>query len=356
MPRAGIVGAGIQGRLLAWQLARQGWQITLFDKQSVQGQGVCSHAAGGMLSPVVESLSQDPLIFELGQEGLSSWKKIVPHFHPPVFFQEEGSLMVAHVQDESDFESVHRRLESRQRQVQFLSGDAVQILEPELKSRKACFFPEEAQIDARATLWALWEDLKKIPIQAYFETVVWQMAPYQIKTDQGVFAFDWVFDCRGIGAQPDSADLRSVRGELIYLYAPAVHLKRPIRLLHPRYPIYMIPRPGSLYLVGATELESSDPSSMSVRSSLELLSAAYSLHAGFGEARIKELVTGLRPAFPDNLPRLDYQAGLIRINGLYRHGFLIAPVLVDEAIRLCEHGVSFSRYPRLIRESAYDCN
>ena len=69
-----------------------------------------------------------------------------------------------------------------------------------------------------------------------------------------------------------------------------------------------------------------------MRSALELLSAAFALHAGFAEAEILELCTGLRPAFADNLPRIEWDGGVLRVNGLYRHGFLIAPALVEHVI------------------------
>jgi len=193
-------------------------------------------------------------------------------------------------------------------------------------------------MDARATLNALDAELQKQRVIRYFDTFVTKLEKHIILTEMKNFSFDWVFDCRGLGAADDLSELRPVRGELIYLYAPDVQIKRIIRLLHPRYPIYIIPRPEHLYLIGATEIESMDPSSISVRSALELLSAAYSVHSGFAEARIVETVTGLRPTLTDHLPKIYSEPGLIRINGLYRHGFLIAPVLVDEAIRLCEKG------------------
>lgn len=70
-----------------------------------------------------------------------------------------------------------------------------------------------------------------------------------------------------------------------------------------------------------------------MRSTLELLSAAYTVHSGFAEARILEVATQARPTLPDNLPALR-QLGerTLQINGLYRHGFLIAPAMLDAAL------------------------
>jgi glycine oxidase len=98
--------------------------------------------------------------------------------------------------------------------------------------------------------------------------------------------------------------------------------------MHPRYPLYIAPRPNQQVIVGATSIESNDSSSVTVQSAMELLSAAYSIHTGFAEARILEMQVQCRPALPDNLPKMEVHPGLVRANGLYRHGFLIAPVMV----------------------------
>jgi len=144
--------------------------------------------------------------------------------------------------------------------------------------------------------------------------------------------FDWVFDARGLGANEEVKNLRGVRGEVFWLDAPEVNITRPTRMLHPRYKIYIVPRPNNRYIIGATEIESEDKSPMSVRSSLELLSAVYSMHTGFAEARIVNMVTNCRPAMKDNLPRIENSDRLTRINGLYRHGYLMAPAIVEQAL------------------------
>jgi glycine oxidase len=68
---------------------------------------------------------------------------------------------------------------------------------------------------------------------------------------------------------------------------------------------------------------------------MELLSAVYTVHSGFAEARILEMSTQCRPTLKDNLPEIRIaKPGLMLINGLYRHGFLIAPAVMDCAIEL----------------------
>jgi glycine oxidase len=150
-----------------------------------------------------------------------------------------------------------------------------------------------------------------------------------------------VIDCRGLGARPQWPQLRGVRGEVLRVHAPEVTLQRPVRLVHPRYPLYIAPKPGQVFVIGATEIESEDMSAPSVRSTLELLSAAYAVHTGFAEARILEMATQCRPTLPDNLPALRAPApGVLQINGLYRHGFMVAPAVLDATLEWLATGQS----------------
>ena len=114
---------------------------------------------------------------------------------------------------------------------------------------------------------------------------------------------------------------------MIILRAPDIHITRPVRLLHPRIPLYIVPRGNGIYMLGATMVESEAASHITARSMLELLSAAYALSPAFGEAEILETGVDLRPAFADNLPRIRRRGTTIFANGLYRHGYLLAPAL-----------------------------
>jgi len=146
-----------------------------------------------------------------------------------------------------------------------------------------------------------------------------------------------VIDCRGLSARDNQPELRGVKGELILIETDEIKLSRPVRLIHPRWPLYVIPREHSLFMLGATSIEAED-TGVSVRSALELLGAAYAVHPAFAEARIVEFGSGLRPAYPDNLPRISIDNNRISVNGLYRHGFLIAPALAALTLAFVDHG------------------
>jgi glycine oxidase len=147
-----------------------------------------------------------------------------------------------------------------------------------------------------------------------------------------------VIDCRGLAARDTQTELRGVKGEMILIETDEVELSRPVRLIHPRWPLYVIPRGGNRFMLGATSIEAED-TGVSVRSALELLGAAYAVHPAFAEARIVEFGSGLRPAYPDNLPRIAVYNQKIAVNGLYRHGFLLAPALAELTLGYVERGV-----------------
>ncbi|QHG92482.1 glycine oxidase ThiO [Coxiella endosymbiont of Amblyomma sculptum] len=332
--KAGIVGAGLIGRLLAWRLISSGWKVTLFDKDDKCGRKSTAYAAAGMLSPVSECETANRMIFDWGISSLKQWEQWLTELSDPVFFQRKGTIVISHLEDAEEESRWVNRIQYKKMKglcIRKLSSSEMRTLEPELNFQEGYFLPQEAHIDPRAVLKALENELT---VDCWYENkLVDKIMPYRIIVRETSHSFDCVFDCRGIGGADQFDDLRTVRGELIHLYAPDVHLSRPIRLLHPRYRVYIVPRPNQIYLIGASEIESGDISPISVRTCLELLSAAYSVHRGFSEARIIETITALRPALSDNLPRILWKEGLVAVNGLYRYGFLLAPALVSEIVR-----------------------
>ncbi len=95
----------------------------------------------------------------------------------------------------------------------------------------------------------------------------------------------------------------------------------------------MVPRDNGVFMLGATMIESEERGPPRLRSMMELLSAAFALHPAFAEAEILEIAADLRPSFNDNMPRLDTAGDTVHVNGMFRHGYLLAPVL---AMRLAD--------------------
>lgn len=340
--KVGIVGAGIMGRLLAWQLVNQGHSITLFDKDPIEQGNAAAYTAAGMLTPYSEIESAELLVFQLGMHSLSLWPEIIRGFSSDVGFKQLGSLIVSHPDDKPDFirfnQQLKYKLSSKDRLNLALHPKIIQqpelsALEPELAVNfsQATYLPQEAWLCTRCVMKTLAGLLLAKRVHWYAHTEISELGAHYVKVKRHQHNFDWVIDCRGLGAKPDLTQLRGVRGELVLLQAPEVKINRLIRLMHPRYRLYVVPKyKDDLYIVGATQIESDDSSPISVRSALELLSASYSLHSGFAEARLLESKTSCRPAFSDNLPRIQVSDGLIRVNGLFRHGFLLAPALAEQ--------------------------
>jgi glycine oxidase len=355
MPSMGIAGAGLAGRLIAFALLRQGWRITLFDSDQRTGTQSCAWVAAGMLAPYAELETAEPLVFALGKRSLALWPLWLAELADPVFFQQSGTLLVAHRQDRAEMERLVSRIRVKlgdKAELEALDTAQLAELEPELAGRfqRGVLFPTEGQVSPTEFLPAIEKTLLQGGVTWQENTRVESVSPGQLVAGGREWHFDWVVDTRGLGAKADLPALRGVRGEIITVQAPEVHLNRLVRLMHPRYAIYICPRPDQHFVIGATSIESEDRSPISVQSLLELLSAAYTVHSGFAEARLIKTATQLRPTLPDHLPRIFYRHGLLRINGLYRHGYLQGPAVIEEAVRLITQGASTLGFPELLRE------
>lgn len=304
-----IIGAGVAGLCVARTLVDRGAQVRLVDQSAEPGPKACSWWAGGMLAPYCEGESAEEPVVRLGLEAANWW-----HAKTGTV-EQRGSLVVSTSRDEADL----RRFARRTSDYMPVGREKIAELEPDLAGRfdSGLFFESEAHLAPRKALATLKDTL--ISDGVAFETA---------KADPARFAKSGItIDCRGFQARNQLADLRGVKGEMLMLSCPDVTLHRPIRLLHPRIPLYIVPRGDGIFMLGATMIESSASTHVTARSMLELLSAAYAINPAFGEAEVLETGVDSRPAFPDNLPRVRRRGNLIRANGLYRHGFLLAPAL-----------------------------
>lgn len=338
----GIAGAGLLGRLLAWQLLRAGHRVTLFDQDTIDGELCAARVAAAMLAPFSESISCEPQIFDWGQQSIALWPSLLAQLEQDsgstVDYQLNGSLVIAHQPDQANLnyfnQQLRAQLPTQQSAIEYCQRERLRELEPELaeKFSSATFLKGEGCIDNWALLDNLATAIQRLGASWLEHSTVEQVSDGIIIADGHSHPFDTAIDCRGFGAKPQLKDLRGVRGEVLWVQAPEVKLSRPIRLMHPRYQLYIAPKPNQLYVIGATEIESESTAPITVRSSLELQSALYSIHSGFAEANILHAFAHCRPAFIDNLPRIHCEHGFISVNGLYRHGYLLAPMVIQLAL------------------------
>jgi glycine oxidase len=348
MARIGIAGAGVLGRLLAWQLARAGHEVSVVDpapdpnppglagQRPADGTWPAGFTAAGMLSPLAELDHADGAIAALGWRSIALWAEVAAALPAaPELLRCRGSLLLAHRSDLGSAQRVLARLQAAAgaEAAQALDAPALQALEPALaQGLHAWWLPGEGQVMPREMLQAL---------ARYAPGVRWHwghratdVQPGEIRLDDGrTLTCDLAIDVRGLGARSAGLNLRGVRGEILWLHAPGLPLQRPLRLLHPRHRIYLVPRPGDVVVVGASEIESEDRSPISLRTAVELMSAAHSVLPELAEARLLHHDTHLRPATPDHLPHVHHRSGLLQINGLFRHGWLIAPAMVQDALQ-----------------------
>ena len=318
-----VIGAGVTGLWQALRLAEDGHRVRLFERSPAPFEQAASRLGGAMLAPFCEGEGAEPWITALGQLSEPLWRRVYPQT------QANGSLVVALPRDIGELPRFARMTQQYRR----IGAVELADLEPALAGRfgQGLFYAREGHLEPAAAMAALLDRLREADVEMRFGAAC---DPASLAAEA-----DWVIDCRGMGARADLPSLRGVRGEMLVVETREVSLSRPVRLLHPRFPLYVVPWAGGRFMIGATVIESGDTGPVTLRSALDLLGAAYALSPAFGEARIVRFAADVRPSFPDNAPRILLDDRHIYVNGLYRHGFLLAPVLADLVARNIREGV-----------------
>ena len=323
-----VIGGGVIGLWQAFELARRGHVVALYEIRDEAATGASSRLAGAMLAPYCEAEAAEPIIVELGLRGLALWRAAYPGI------VSHGTLVVAAARDQGEL-TRFARMTNGHRPID--AGEVVR-LEPDLADRfaRGLFYPDEAHVAPRAALAWLAAQVRRLGGQLHFGVPAADVLTLAAGRDA-------VIDCRGIAARHDLAELRGVRGEMALIRTAEVALSRPVRLLHPRFPLYVVPWGEGLYMVGATVIEREDAGPVTVRSALELLGTAYALHPAFGEAAVIELSAGVRPSLPNNMPKVIVRGRHVSVNGAHRHGYLLAPVLAELTASFLEMGATDAR-------------
>jgi glycine oxidase len=306
-----IAGAGITGLWQALTLARRGHRVRLLERSPAPFAEAASRFAGAMLAPYCEAEAAEPIVRELGLASLAIWRETYPGV------VAKGTLVVAGTRDRAELTRFARMTEGFDK----LDAEELHALEPGLEGRfaAALHYPQEAHMVPAEAMAFVLEAARRAGAEIAFG------APWPGDAAGG----DTVIDCRGLAARAELPGLRGVRGERLVVRTREVALQRPVRLLHPRHPLYVVPWGDGRFMLGATVIESEDSGPVTVRSALELLGSAYALEPAFAEAEIVDVGAGVRPAFADNVPKIVVRGRTILVNGLYRHGFLLAPALAQ---------------------------
>ena len=315
-----VVGAGITGLWQALTLAEGGHRVRLVERSSQAFASAASAYGGAMLGPYCETEAAAPVIRDLGLKAIARWRQT----HPDT--KLNGTLVVTAPRDKGEVDRFARLTEGHEP----AAAATIAKLEPDLAGRfdTGLFYPGEGHVVPGEAMHLLLQKAMRAGVEIVFGNA-W---------DGDAAGADRIIDCRGLGAASELPDLRGVRGERFVVRTREIELQRPVRLLHPRQPVYVVPWGDGHFMIGATVIERADAGPVTIRSALELLGSAFALHPAFAEAEIMEMGAGVRPAFSDNTPKIIVRGSTIHVNGLYRHGFLLAPALASLVADYLESG------------------
>lgn len=341
--KVAIVGAGLIGRLTALELVKAEHSVTLLESHSFDHTQNTAAISAAMVSPLSESLHVPEEVVRLGFRSCKLWPQILNTLqsldpeHQNVSYQTHGTIAVSFPGEQECLLAHFKRLQTavpeHLEHIRMLYNDEVTDIEPELmRFETGVFLANEANICNAQFLESTARALRK------YASIVdhWSLKGDATELQQ---QYDWVVDCRGAGAvglathAEDSAhSLTAIRGEVLRVKSAEVNLLRPLRIIRSRYTVYIAPKPDHLFVVGATDSDKQGSRSVTVRSSLDLLSALYAVHPGFADAEIVAAVAGQRAHYSHLVPSINQFENILSLNGLNRQGWLAGPAMVEQLL------------------------
>lgn len=348
----GIIGGGIIGLGLGWQLQRRGAEVTLFESNTVGKQS--SRAAAGMLAPYAEVGFEEIELMKLGQQSLRLYPRFVDELAEDVDgvpnFDRCGTMLVGI--DRDDTEHLKRLYDFREElslTVEMITGSEAREREPLLSPKvvSAVWLPDDAQIDNRALIRCLKRAFESCGGLLFEQNSVQQIdrsgsSLKGVSTASSNFKFDKVILAAGcwsgkIAGIPDKLKppIRPVKGQIITLQkTEECNLKGIVR--SPRF--YLVPKEDGTIRLGATSEEKGFDTTPTAGGQKELLEEAWEAVPSIYDLPLIETIAGLRPASRDHAPIIGQTdlEGLYYATGHHRHGILLTPItvysLVDEIL------------------------
>jgi glycine oxidase len=335
-PDVAVVGGGPIGLASAWRAAQRGLSVCVLDA----GDPGAWNVAAGMLAPVAEAQFGEDALLELSLRAAAGFPALCaelaeasgrdPGLHAT------GTLVVARDRDEA--EALDRLLAFRQRLglgVERLLPSAARRAEPALAPtvRLALDVAGDHSVDPRRLVPALVEAVRRAggSLRARARvtglTVVGERVTGVRLADGSTIAAGAVLVAAGAHAgRLGSVPVRPVKGQVLRLRDPngAGLIERTIRT----HDAYIVPRADGCFVVGATTEERGFDTAPTAGGMFELLRDVSEVVPGVLELEVEELIAGLRPATPDNLPAIGRGEldGLFWATGHYRNGILLSGV------------------------------
>ena len=343
-----IIGGGIIGLSIGWQLVKRNFSVTIFDKDSA-GQSA-SWTAAGMLSPLAEVNMQEKDLLQLGLTSAELYPGWVDELETDsqmsVEFQTEGTLIVALDRDDDQELRHHFDLQKLfNLPVEWLDGRSARNIEPALSPRvvSAISCDSDFQVDNRLVIGALKYAFQKfggnlhehvgvdrIEISDGTAVGVWT-GDNLVKADQIIVSAGcWSALIEGI---PGNLPVRPVKGQMLALQMEDPQIVR--KVIHAP-DAYLVPKRDGRLLIGATSEEQGFDTQITAGGIFELLRGAWEVLPGIYDFPIIETWVGLRPGSRDNAPILGKTEveNLILATGHFRKGILLAPITAQEICSL----------------------
>ncbi|WP_404285920.1 glycine oxidase ThiO [Glutamicibacter arilaitensis] len=330
-----IVGAGIIGLATAFELRSRGAEITLID--AAPGLGA-SHAAAGMLAPTAETTWGQDSLHQLMASSAKEYPAFIDRVEQSTgrkpAYVENSTIVVA--AETADMEAL-LQLKELQTSLGFsaerLLGSAARKLEPALAASiaGAIFCAEDQQLDPRSLLRILIDEFDSSIVR---NTAVRLMrhgsrtCGVMTSTGQEIRA-DQVLLAHGLGTLEGAPNLplRPVYGDILRLQGPVRSplIKRTVRGIVHRQPVYLVPRTDGSLVLGASSREDGQDQ-VNVGEMHALLDNARRLVPGIVDTTLNEAIVRARPATPDDRPLIGrVDDGLVISTGYSRHGVLLTP-------------------------------
>ena len=336
-----VIGGGIIGGSIAFELAGHKLRVALFDRQ--QPGREASWAAAGMLSPAPDSPAAIPLV-PLGRASLDLYPAFVASVEDAsgqkAGFRHEGALELLFAGDaERELSTLIALHHGLGLPAEPLRLEEAQEIEPDLArdARGAALIANEACVDNRALTAAVLAAASARGVALRAPAAVTALLREKNRCTGVVAAGEKISaghvvlsagcysgSIEGLSA---CAPTHPTRGQMVALLSPQARIRRVLRSEHG----YLVPRDDARpqKLVAGSTLENAGFEKKTTASGIQqILSAALELVPRLADAEIVETWSGLRPDTPDHLPILGPAElqGLVIATGHFRNGILLAPI------------------------------
>lgn len=334
-----VIGAGIIGCGVAYELARRGARVEVLDRRDI-AQGA-TQASAGVLAPYLSGHHDSPLT-ELGARSLALYDEFVAHVvedsGSAVQYARTGTLEIA--TDETgvgQLRALKQRCEADGVEAEWLDAAAVREAEAQLSDRVVGGLLVESHgfVGAVELSSALRRAAGAYGVSFLTSTTVARVA----RKDQGLVvevagdskacdrvvlaAGSWSGQVEIEGAEV--IPVRPIRGQLLYLGWPKTQLSRVVW----GGDCYLVPWGDGSVLAGATVEDVGFDERATAAGVQKLLQAAREIAPAAGQSWFQTVRVGLRPGTPDELPivgRSTQLPGLVYATGHYRNGILLTPL------------------------------